>query len=194
MNEAPLFALGLALACLAGVRAYLTVFGAGVAALLGWLPLPDGLAVITSPWVLVTAGLLMLAEFAADKIPGVDSAWDLLHTALRVPVGAFLASAALAPAGDWSAPALLAGGTAALATHSLKSSARVVLNASPEPASNWLASITEDIAAITGLGLLLANPWWALAFLLSVLTAMAVTIYALWRGARAIGRRVLGTA
>ena len=103
MNEAHLFAIGVALAALAGVRVYLTVFGVGLAGLLGWVELPPALAVASSPWVLGTSGALALIEFCFDKVPGVDSGWDLLHTLLRVPVGAFLAAAALSPTVTWVA-------------------------------------------------------------------------------------------
>src|SRR5690606_1813961 len=97
MTEAHLFAVGVLLAWLAGIRAYLTVFGVGLAGVLGWLDLPPALEATTSPWVLGVSGALALAEFFADKIPGVDSAWDLLQTLARVPAGAFLAAAALSP-------------------------------------------------------------------------------------------------
>ena len=187
MSEAPLFALGLALACLAGVRAYLTVFGVGVAALFGWLPVPEGLDVVTSPWVLGTAGALAVVEFSADKIPGVDSAWDLVNTLARVPVGAFLASAAFSPIGEWSGIAALAGGSAALATHALKSSARVAINASPEPVSNWIASGTEDAAVVGGLGLALLAPMVAATVMIGVLAIgfyVAWHLLGLWRSRR----------
>jgi len=176
--DAPLFALGLALACLAGVRAYLTAFGVGLAALLGWMAVPEGLEVLTSPWVLGTAGALAVIEFTADKIPGVDSAWDLLNTLARVPAGAFLASAAFAPLGEWSATAALAGGSAALATHAIKSGARLAINASPEPVSNWLASSTEDVVVIAGIGLALLAPMAAAGLLLF---ALALASWVLWR-------------
>jgi hypothetical protein len=179
--DAPLFALGLALAGLAGIRAYLTVFGVGLAALFGWLPVPEGLEVLTSPWVLGTAGALALVEFAADKIPGVDSAWDLLNTLARIPAGAFLASAAFAPLGEWSAPAALAGGGIALATHTLKSGARLAINASPEPASNWIASGTEDAAVVAGIGLALLAPLLAAGVLLLALAAAGWAAWRLWR-------------
>ena len=102
MTDAHVFALGLALACLAGVRAYLTVFGVGLAGLMGWVDLPAALEATTSPWVLGTAGALAVVEFAADKIPGVDSGWDLLQTLARIPAGAFLAAATMSPDGSRS--------------------------------------------------------------------------------------------
>lgn len=185
MTDAPLFALGLALACLAGVRAYLTVFGVGIAALLGWMPLPPGLEVVTSPWVLGTAAALALVEFFADKIPGVDSAWDLVNTLARVPVGAFLASAAFSPDGEWSLAAAAVGGVAALSTHALKSSTRVAINASPEPVSNWVASGTEDAIAVGGLGLAL---WAPVAAGVLLVAATGVGIALVWWALRALGK------
>lgn len=185
MPDAPLFALGLALACLAGIRAYLTVFGVGMAALLGWMPLPAGMEVVTSPWVLGTAGALAVVEFFADKIPGVDSAWDLVNTLARVPVGAFLASAAFSPDGEWSLAAAAVGGVAALSTHALKSSTRVAINASPEPVSNWVASGTEDAIAVGGLGLTLVAPVLAGLLLVGV---TVVGVYVAWRVVRSLAK------
>ena len=114
MTEAHLFSIGLALAALSGVRVYLTVFGVGLAGLMGWVDLPPALQVTSSNWVLGTSGTLALVEFFADKIPGVDSGWDLLHTFLRIPVGAFLAAATLSPDGHLGAAALATGASAAV--------------------------------------------------------------------------------
>src|SRR5687768_4753547 len=135
MTEDHVFAIGLALAALAGVRVYLTVFGVGLAGLMGWVELPAALQVAASPWVLGTSGVLALVEFSADKIPGVDSGWDLLHTLLRIPVGAFLAAATVSPDSELQVAALATGAGAALLTHALKSGARLLLNGSPEPVS-----------------------------------------------------------
>ena len=182
MTEAHIFALGLALACLAGVRAYLTVFGVGLAGLMGWVDLPAALEATTSPWVMGTAGALALVEFALDKVPGVDSGWDLLQTLARVPAGAFLAAATLSDTGELGAGALALGGGAALATHALKAGSRALINASPEPVSNWAASVGEDVAAVGALALVFAHPWWALGLLLAVLamTALVVGVVARW--------------
>lgn len=182
MSEAHVFALGLALACLAGVRAYLTVFGVGVAGLMGWVDLPAALEVTTSPWVLGTAGALALAEFAVDKVPGVDSGWDLLQTLARVPAGAFLAAAALSDDGQLGGGALALGAGAALTTHAIKAGSRALINASPEPLSNWTASVGEDVAAMGSLALVFAHPWWALGLLLGALAllALGVTVVVRW--------------
>ena len=153
MSEAHVFAIGILLAWLAGVRAYLTVFGVGIAGYFGWLDLPPALEATTSPWVLGVSGALAVAEFFADKIPGVDSGWDLLQTLLRVPAGAFLAAAAISPDGDLGAGMMAAGAGAALTSHVLKSGTRALLNTSPEPISNWTTSIAEDTVVIGGLAL-----------------------------------------
>jgi len=194
MNEAQLFAVGVALAALAGVRVYLTVFGVGLAGVLGWVDLPPALVACSSPWVLATSGTLALVEFAFDKIPGVDSGWDLLHTLLRVPVGAFLAAATLSPDGHLHAGALAAGAGAAMFTHLLKSGTRLLLNASPEPASNWTASIGEDAVVLAALPLVVAHPWLAFSLVAGLLAAAFVTAFLLARWLARMLRRAFSAA
>ena len=178
MTEAHVFVIGILLAWLAGVRAYLTVFGVGIAGAMGWLDLPPALEATTSPWVLGTSGALALAEFFADKIPGVDSGWDLLHTLLRVPAGAFLAAAAISPDGELGAGMLAAGAGAALVSHTLKSGTRAMINTSPEPLSNWTASVAEDTAVVGGLALAWSYPWIALGMV--VLVGLTVALVVWW--------------
>ena len=127
MSEAHLFVIGILLAWMAGIRVYLTVFGLGLAGALGWLDLPPALQVTESWWVLGTSGALALTEFFADKIPGVDSGWDLLQTLARIPAGAFLAAATLSDDGSLGTGALVLGGTAALGTHVIKAGTRAVI-------------------------------------------------------------------
>ncbi|GAB1596984.1 DUF4126 domain-containing protein [Lysobacter claricitrinus] len=189
MPAAPLFALGLVLAWLAGIRVYLTVFGIGVAGALGWLDLPPALQAAQSPWVLGVSGALALVEFFADKIPGVDSAWDLVHTLLRIPVGAFLAAAALSPDGHLGAGALATGAGVALASHGLKSGTRALLNLSPEPVTNWGASVGEDAATVGLLALLIAHPVAALVAVLAISLLVGLAIAWLWRRVRSVMRR-----
>lgn len=185
MTHAQLFAAGILLAWLAGLRVYLTVFGIGVAGWFGWLDLPPALDVATSPWVIGVSGVLALVEFFTDKIPGVDSAWDLLHTLLRVPAGAFLAAATLSPDGHLGAGMLAAGAGTALASHLLKSGTRAALNVSPEPVSNWTASFGEDAVVVTGLALAFAHPWLALGIAVAATTLLAAGTWWLWRWLRA---------
>ena len=181
MSQPQLFATGVLLAWLAGIRVYLTVFGVGLAGALGWLDLPPALQATQSPWVLGVSGGLALVEFLADKIPGVDSGWDLLHTLLRVPAGAFLAAAALSPNGHLGAGMLATGAGVALASHALKSSSRMVLNLSPEPVSNWTASATEDGVVLGGLALAFVHPLLALCIAVALSAALATTAWWLWR-------------
>lgn len=183
MSEAHLFAIGVLLAWLAGIRVYFTVFGIGVAGALGWLDLPQALQVTQSPWVLGVAGVLAVTEFFADKIPGVDSVWDLLHTLLRVPAGAFLAAAALSPdtGGDLSLGMLATGAGVSLTSHVLKAGSRALLNTSPEPVSNWTASFTEDAAVLGGMALAFTHPWLALLVVVGASVLLASFVWWLWR-------------
>lgn len=181
MSDAHLFAVGVVLAWLSGVRVYLTVFGVGIAGALGWLELPSALQATQSPWVLGVCGLLTVGEFFADKIPGVDSGWDLLHTLLRVPVGAFLAAATMSPDGQLGAGALAAGAGVALTSHLLKSGTRAVLNTSPEPVTNWTASIAEDTAVVGALALVFAYPWITLGIIVLISLVLATALWWLWR-------------
>ncbi|ALN89744.1 DUF4126 domain-containing protein [Lysobacter gummosus] len=181
MSDAHLFAVGVVLAWLSGVRVYLTVFGVGIAGALGWLELPQALQATQSPWVLGVCGLLTVGEFFADKIPGVDSGWDLLHTLLRVPVGAFLAAATMSPDGQLGAGALAAGAGVALTSHVLKSGTRALLNTSPEPVSNWTASVAEDTAVVGGLALVFAYPWITLGIVVLISVLVATALWWIWR-------------
>lgn len=181
LDQSHLFAIGVLLAWLAGVRVYLTVFGVGMAGMLGWLDLPEALQATQSAWVLGTSGVLAVAEFFADKIPGVDSVWDLLHTVLRIPVGAFLAAAAMSPDGELGTGMLATGAGVALTSHFIKAGSRALLNTSPEPVSNWTASATEDAAVLGGLALAFTHPWLALVLVVSLSLLFAFFIWWLWR-------------
>ena len=127
------------------------------------------------------SGTLAVAEFFADKMPGVDSVWDLLHTLLRVPAGAFLAAAAMSPDGHLGAGMLATGAGVALTSHLLKSGSRALLNTSPEPISNLTASVTEDVAVIGGLALAFTHPWLALVIVVGISVLFAASVWWLWR-------------
>jgi hypothetical protein len=127
------------------------------------------------------SGALALVEVFADKIPGVDSGWDLLHTLLRIPAGAFLAAAAFSPDGHLGAGMLATGAGAALASHLLKSGTRALLNTSPEPVSNWTASATEDVTTVGALALAFAHPWLALGLVVAIGVGFALFVWWLWR-------------
>ncbi|MDQ3289038.1 MAG: DUF4126 domain-containing protein [Pseudomonadota bacterium] len=181
MSDTHLFAIGVVLAWMAGVRVYLTVFGVGLAGAMGWMELPTALAVTESPWVLGVSGVLAAVEFFADKIPGVDSGWDLMHTLLRIPAGAFLAGATLSADGELGAGAMATGAGVALASHVLKAGSRALINTSPEPISNWTTSLTEDVAVVGGLALVFAHPFIALSLLVSVSVLVALAVWWIWR-------------
>lgn len=128
-----------------GLRLYATVAVLGLLGRAGAIVLPGELKVLENPWVIGVAAALYLVEFLADKIPVVDSVWDLVHTFIRVPAASLLAWAATSSVPDeWRIVAALLCGGVALSTHGLKASTRVALNTSPEPVTNWIASLTED--------------------------------------------------
>ena len=154
-----LLALAAALGWASGMRLYATVFIVGLAGRLGWLALPAGLMVIEHTPVLVAAGVLMLVEFCTDKIPGVDSLWDLIHTVIRIPAGAALAAAALGADSDtWAVVAALLGATLAATAHAAKAGTRAAANTLPEPFSNLLLSLAGDAFVPVLLWLAWAHP------------------------------------
>ncbi len=134
---------------------------------------------------------MYVVEFFADKIPGVDSAWDTIHTFIRIPAGAALAAGAVgdvSPAIEFAA--VLAGGGLAAATHATKAGSRLMINASPEPFTNWGASIAEDAAVIALLWTALYYPWLAVAILV-VFVAVAIWLLPkLWRLIKALFSRI----
>jgi len=177
--------VALGLATLAGVNLYLTAFVVGLAIRFNWLELSgsyEHLAVMGNPWILAIAGTLFVIEFFADKIPWVDSFWDLAHTAIR-PAGAILLG--LAVLGELNPLAMviagLLAGTAGLSTHGLKSGLRVILNMSPEPLSNSVASVAEDGFVLGGLGLIAFFPAIALFLFVVIVITCAAVAYWLWK-------------
>ncbi len=184
-------ALASLLAWASGLRLYLVVFALGLAGHLGYIELPAALKVLQHPWVIGTAGFLLVVEFLADKVPGIDSAWDALHTFIRIPAGALLAAGAT---GDTlsalTVAAGLLGGTLAAGTHFAKAGGRALINTSPEPFSNWGASLTEDAMVLTGLWLAFAYPVVFLALLIAFVLLLAWLLPKLWRGIRALLARL----
>ena len=155
----PELAIAAALAWGAGLRLYATLFCIGLAGMLGWVELPSHLRALESPLVLGASGFMMFVEFFADKIPWVDSLWDVVHTFIRIPAGAALAAAVFGDSGAAMAlAAAIVGGTISGGAHLSKAGGRATINSSPEPFSNWLASFTEDAAVPLGLWLAFAHP------------------------------------
>ncbi len=186
--------LGLAgsVSLLAGWRLYLAILATGIAMRVGALPLPEhlhSLDVLANPWVMGVAGVAALAEFFADKVAWLDSAWDAVHTFVR-PIGGAMLALAIVDPGDpaTQAVAFILGGGAALAAHGGKAGARAVVNASPEPFSNMVVSTTEDVASAGLLWLAYAHPFVA-GGIAVVLLALTVSLLLL---ARRVLRRLFG--
>lgn len=162
METLALLGAALGLATLAGINLYLTVFATGLAINQHWITLSaqyQGLAVLGEPAIIAIAGVLFVMEFLADKIPGIDSAWDAVHTAIRPIGGAFLAIRVLGTTDPvYEVIIALLAGSVALTTHSAKAGTRLLVNGSPEPFSNIAVSFAEDIGVVGGLALIYAHP------------------------------------
>jgi hypothetical protein len=180
-------ALASLLAWASGLRLYLVVFILGLAARFQYLTLPPGLHVLSHDFVIGAAGILLALEFLADKFPGLDSAWDALHTFIRIPAGALLAAGAT---GDTvsaiTVAAGLLGGTITAGTHFTKAGSRAALNTSPEPFTNWTASFTEDAMVLGGVWLALFHPVVFIVLLVAFLLFIAWLLPKLWRFVRRI--------
>ena len=178
-------AIAAALAWGAGLRAYAVIFGIGLAGAMGWVDLPGSLEVLQHPVVIAASGFMALVEFGADKLPWLDSVWDAIHSFIRIPAGAALAAMAL---GDSSNAVMVAaailGGSIAAAMHAAKAGTRAALNLSPEPFSNWAASLSEDALVPLGLWLAIAHPLVFFALLAACLIAAVFLARLLWRGLR----------
>ena len=182
LDTGQLIALAAALGWASGVRLYAVVFLTSLAGAMGWVALPSGLQMLQHPLVLGASGLMLVVEFLADKVPGLDSLWDGLHTLVRIPAGAALAAAVFG--GDdlaWATIAGLAGGSLAATSHVAKTTARVAINTSPEPFSNIAMSLASDAAVPLMLWLALHHPlWFAAALSLAVVAGLVLTVL-LWK-------------
>jgi hypothetical protein len=183
----PIHALGLALGAgfSSGLNVYATVATLGLLQRFGVIHLPAALRVLSHPWVLAIAIGLYLIEFLADKIPYLDTVWDLIHTFIRPPAAALLAYAAtgsVAPEWRWGAT-LLAGGVA-LASHGTKASARAAVNVSPEPLSNWALSLGEDVLAVWLTWMATVHPLAAVIVAAGLILLSSYLLYHLFRFAR----------
>lgn len=167
--------LAMGMAWTSGLNLYATIAALGLAGRAGMVQLPPDLQILTDPLVIGVACVMYFIEFIADKVPYVDSGWDVLHTFIRIPAGAVLAARAVGdvnPALELAA--LLGGGTVALAAHGTKATTRLALNVSPEPFSNWIASIGEDLAVLGGIWLMFYNP------VLMLILVIGFTAFAAW--------------
>ena len=180
-------ALSMGVAWASGINLYAAILTLGVLGATGNMTLPPGLEVLADPMVIFAAGAMYFIEFFADKTPGVDTGWDTIHTFIRIPAGAVLAAGAI---GEVS-PALsiavgLVGGGLAAGTHLTKSGSRIMINTSPEPFSNWFASLGEDVLVIAGLWTALHSPWIFVGGLILFILLMVWLLPKIWRGVKTV--------
>jgi hypothetical protein len=187
MGIAETIALTMGIGWAAGINLYAAIFMLGALGLTGHIVLPPDLVILSDPLVVAAAGFMYCVEFFADKTPGVDTAWDALHTFIRIPAGAILAAGAV---GELGAPAelaaLIAGGTLAAGSHATKAGSRALINASPEPFSNWVASFSEDLLVFGGLWAALNYPWLFFGILALFIALSIWLLPKIWRGLKRI--------
>jgi len=187
MDTVQYIALSMGAAWASGINLYAAVLMLGYLGTTGNIDLPPEMMVVTDPLVMSAAGLMYCVEFFADKTPGVDTAWDSLHTFIRIPLGAVLAMSAvgeMTPAVELAA--FLAGGSLTAATHATKAGSRVIINSSPEPVSNWFASLGEDFLVIAGMWAALTHPLIFVIFLILFIILMIWLLPKIWRGIKRI--------
>jgi hypothetical protein len=188
-----LLALAGALGFASGIRLYLVLFIVGLAGYFGFVELPHGLSVLAHPLVLAASGFMCFVEFFADKVPGVDTLWDVVHTLIRIPAGAALAASVF---GDSSSAMMFAaavlGGSLAAGSHITKASSRAVINTSPEPFSNWAASLSEDVGVGGLLWLAVLHPLVAGVVVLLLVVLAILLLRHVWRAGRHVAGRVSG--
>ena len=193
LDTTQLLAIAAALGWASGLRLYAVLFLTGFAGSVGWVDLPDGLKLLQSPLMLSASGFMLFIEFFADKIPGLDTLWDLVHTLVRIPAGAALAGAVFgADQGSWAMAAALLGGTLAATSHLAKATTRAAVNTSPEPFSNVGMSLLGDAAVPAALWLSWTHPLVFGVLLVLVLVAMVAVIWIFGRFLRQLTTRVAG--
>jgi hypothetical protein len=197
METIQALSLALGTAWTSGINLYATVAALGIAGQMDMIQLPPDLQVLMHPAVITIACIMYVIEFFADKVPYVDTGWDVLHTFIRVPAGAILAARSLGsmnPALELAA--LLAGGAVALAAHGTKATARLAINASPEPFSNWFASVAEDITVLGSIWMIFNHPivmlMLVLGFLALIVWLMPKLFHLAKRGFQAVRSRLTG--
>ena len=193
MDPISIIALTMGIGWASGLNLYAAILTLGLMGASGAIVLPPDLQILATPVVIFAALFMYFVEFFADKIPGIDSGWDAIHTFIRIPAGAILAAGAV---GDVD-PALalaagLVGGALAAGSHITKASARLAINTSPEPFSNWAASVAEDVAVIAGLWVALQHPVVFLVLLAIFLAAIAWLLPKLFRFIRKIFAKIAG--
>ena len=187
MDITQTIALTLGAAWASGINLYAAMLMLGYLGTTGSLDLPPDLQILSHPLVMLSAGVMYCIEFFADKVPGIDTGWDGLSTFIRIPAGAVLAAGAVGEVGTAAQlAAAIAGGTLAAGSHATKAGTRVLINTSPEPVSNWFASVGEDVAVIAGLWTALHYPVLFIVLLVMFILLMIWLLPKLWRGIRRV--------
>ena len=172
-----------------GINLYATLLTLGVLANTGNIDLPPDLQLVANPVVMMAAGFMYFVEFFVDKTPGVDTGWDTLHTFIRIPAGALLAAGAVGEVGPAAqVAAALVGGSLTAGTHVTKAGTRVLINTSPEPFTNWIASISEDIAVVAGVWAALYHPVLFLVLLVLFILLLIWLLPKIWGGVKKVFR------
>jgi len=186
-----LIALTMGVGWASGINLYATLATLGILSMTGNMVLPEELNVLSNPMVIAAAGLMYMVEFTADKIPGIDSIWDSIHTFIRIPAGAVLAAGMVGDAGiGMELAAAIVGGGLATTTHVTKTGSRMLINTSPEPITNWIASITEDVVVILGIWTAVQSPWLFLLLLALFILLLIWLLPKIWRALKKAGRGI----
>lgn len=186
-----IIALAMGAAWASGINLYAAIATLGILGATGNMVLPTDLQVLANPLVIGASCLMFAVEFVADKMPGVDSGWDTIHTFIRIPAGALLAAGAvgdISPA--VSLAAALLGGTLAAGTHGVKAGSRLLINASPEPLTNWSASVVEDLVVIGGIWTAVNHPWFFIVILALSIVLMIWLLPKLWQGIKLLAAKI----
>ena len=184
-------ALTMGAAWAAGINLYAAIATLGIMGLTGDIVLPPDLQILAHPLVVGAACIMFAVEFVADKTPGVDTGWDAIHTFIRIPAGALLAAGAV---GEVNPAVVLAaailGGSLAAGTHGLKTGSRILINTSPEPFTNWVVSMAEDLLVIGGIWTAVNHPWLFIGLMLLFILLMIWLLPKLWRGIRMLAAKI----
>ena len=199
METVAAISLALGVAWASGINLYAAVLVLGILANTGYAVLPPALEVLQDPLVLGVAGIMYFLEFVADKTPGVDSGWDAIHTFIRIPAGAIMAAGVaegleINQAVEFAAILLagIGGGAMAATSHFTKAGSRVLINTSPEPVTNWTASVAEDIAVVAGLWTALNYPSVFVVLMLVFVLFAIWTRPKIWRAIKIVARKIRG--
>jgi len=184
-------ALSMGAAWASGINLYATILVLGWMGNSGTMQLPETMQIVQEPLVMGAAALMYAVEFFADKIPGVDTGWDGIHTFIRIPAGAALAAAAVGDVDPTvGLAAAIVGGTLSAATHATKAGSRVLINTSPEPVTNWVASISEDLIVVGGIWTALHYPIIFICLLIFFIIMVIWLLPKIWRGIKLVFSKI----